>query len=156
MADWNKYKRDGETWWSWGDDERFAIQKLKAGTAEASTYELYEGGGWVGSYSALYIAQLEATRRLCAPGVAAPDIQIGQSASISGGGSISADGEGVPEFTDDAAWRFDQYVVHGIPFDLAERLALETDEGGVPLDWHRVIEMFEAGCSPELAEAILV
>jgi hypothetical protein len=48
------------------------------------------------------------------------------------------------------AWRRDQLVRSGFPFPLAARLA-----GDVRCDLHALIELVEAGCTPELAARIL-
>jgi hypothetical protein len=47
-------------------------------------------------------------------------------------------------------WRRQQLVHSGFPFPLAARLA--KDPG---YDLHRLIELVEAGCAPELAVRIL-
>jgi hypothetical protein len=49
-----------------------------------------------------------------------------------------------------AAWRREQLVRSGFPRALAARLASETE-----YDLHRLIELVERGCPPELAVRIV-
>ena len=47
-------------------------------------------------------------------------------------------------------WRREQLVLAGFPFPLAARIAKDPS-----YDLHRLIELVEAGCAPELAVRIL-
>ena len=55
-----------------------------------------------------------------------------------------------PAGTDVNRWRREQLVISGFPPSLATRVAADTR-----FDLHRLIELVEQGCAPELAVRIL-
>lgn len=62
---------------------------------------------------------------------------------------MAGDGEELVERDDTKLWRLERFLEHGVPFEDAELL---VDAGA---DWHRFVELLEAGCPLGLAVRIL-